>query len=274
MRPFASSMTSEKACPVTEFVAQLKKRSDTLKAQLQAAGTDEETVKERLKGLNDLISNLSPKTVYIYNAVNKSGEVGLLELKSTAHKAMKTAMNEYISDYNQDPTSLNSAEDDSGLWFDITRQGLGRDTEYDVKKCQIKTKNAQGKISFEDDRSPLSDSVVENYNNLAYDLTTVYQIKSYDQLAEILASNMAGIIDAVPDANLDVEPGLASTIAAVVQRTAPTLVAKPSTKVALKIDDSDDEEEEAPVAKATTSRKQPLVVDDDFMNQAKSILGD
>lgn len=165
-RPFASSITSEKRCPVTEYVAKLKVHAEAIESQMKAAGASKEAVNDRLKDLRELINNLSPKTVYVYNAVDKSGEVGLLELKSTAHKAMKSQMNQYIQDYNQDPTSLNSADDDSGVWFDITRQGLGRDTEYDVKKCQNKVKTTQG-ISFVDDRSPLPDSVVENYDNLA-----------------------------------------------------------------------------------------------------------
>ena len=148
-RPFASSMTSEKRCPVTEYVNELKKRADGLEAQLKASGASKDDVTACLKDLRELINNLSPKTVYIYNAADKAGEVGLLELKSTAHKAMKTQMNQYIQDYNQDPTSLNSADDDSGVWFDITRQGMGRDTEYDVQKCQTRVKNGASLESWQ-----------------------------------------------------------------------------------------------------------------------------
>jgi hypothetical protein len=82
-RPFASSMTSEKKCPVTEYVQALKKKSESLKAQMASSGLTEEVQKERLGALNKLISDLTPKTVYIYNAVDKAGEVGLLELNST-----------------------------------------------------------------------------------------------------------------------------------------------------------------------------------------------
>jgi hypothetical protein len=118
-RPFASSMTSEKKCPVTEYVGLLKKKAETLKSQLATAGISEEESKERLSALNKLISDLNPKTTYIYNAADKAGEVGLLELKSTAHKKIKTEMSEYIQTYNQDPTSLNSEETDSGVLVEI-----------------------------------------------------------------------------------------------------------------------------------------------------------
>lgn len=270
-RPFASSMTSEKKCPVTEYVAALKKKAESLKSQLAAAGVSEEDQKERLSALNKLISDLNPKTVYIYNAADKAGEVGLLELKSTAQKKMKAEMAQYIQDYNQDPTSLNSEDTDSGLWFNITRQGLGRDTEYDVKKMQIKTKNpTTGKISFEDDRSPLPDAVVENYDNLAYDLSAVYQVKSYDELAEVLEANMASLIEICPDADLSATSNVQVTKTAAPVKT----VAKPvGTKtVTLKMDD-EDEEQEVPVAKSVSRSAQVQAsADDDFLAEADALL--
>jgi len=284
-RPFASSMTSEKRCPVTEYVNELKKRADTLEAQLKASGSDKDAVTARMKDLRELINNLSPKTVYIYNAADKAGEVGLLELKSTAHKAMKTQMNQYIQDYNQDPTSLNSADDDSGVWFDITRQGLGRDTEYDVLKCQTRVKNGAA-LSFVDDRSPLPDSIIQNYDNLAYDLTSVYQVKSFDELNEILQANMAGIIDMVPDADLSVDADLAGHSAA--KKAAATPAAPAATKpagtktVALKLNDGDDDDVDTATTAKAVSQAQPaaaakkapstVAAGDDFMAEADAIL--
>jgi len=285
-RPFASSMTSEKRCPVTEYVNELKKRADGLEAQLKASGASKDDVTACLKDLRELINNLSPKTVYIYNAADKAGEVGLLELKSTAHKAMKTQMNQYIQDYNQDPTSLNSADDDSGVWFDITRQGMGRDTEYDVQKCQTRVKNGAS-LSFVDDRSPLPDNVVQNYDNLAYDLTSVYQVKTFDELNEILQANMPGIIEMVPDADLSVEASLASHAAAKAsaKAAAPAATAKTTgTKpVALNLSEDDDDVDQvsaktsAPAARQTQSapaaaKATSLSADDDLMAAADAIL--
>lgn len=266
-RPFASSMTSEKKCPVTEYVTQLKKKAETLKMQLAQAGMSEDESKERLATLNKLIADLNPKTVYIYNAADKSGDVGLLELKSTAQKKMKSVMTEYIQTYNQDPTSLNSEETDSGVWFDITRQGLGRDTEYDVKLVSIKSKNPQtGKITFEDDRSPLPDSIVENYDNLAYDLGSVYQVKSYDELTEILEANMLSLIEACPDADLGADIQPATKAAPVTKAAAKPTGSKP---VTLKMDD-DGDADAAPVNARTV--KQTNVADDDFLAEADALL--
>jgi hypothetical protein len=275
-RPFASSMTSEKRCPVTEFVTSLKKKAETLKASLQAAGENEENIVERLGSLNKLISDINPKTIYIYNAADKAGEVGLLELKSTAHKKMKAEMNQYVQDYNQDPTSLLSEDDDSGLWFDVTRTGLGFKTEYDVKKCQVKTKNPQtGKISFEDDRSALPEAVVENYADLAYDLTSVYQIKTYEELAEVLASNMERLVLEVPDADLTANHVVSNGKVAN-RQPAKTAVKAGAKAVATKFQDDDDVDADIEAVGGTPpagyTKKASAQVDDDFMNEADAIL--
>lgn len=266
MRPYASSMTSEKKCPVFEFVKVLKSQAEQLKSSLQAAGVGEAELKERLSPLYKTIQDLSPKTVYVYNAADKSGEVGLLELKSTAHKKMKQEMQQYVQDYNQDPTSLNSADDDSGVWFDVIRTGVGRDTEYDVKKCQVRTKTESGKVIFEDDRTALADSIVENYDNLGYDLTSIYQVKSYEELASILEANMEALIEACPDVDVNGSLQLESKPAPVAAK-AP--VSKPANKVNLKLDDVDDEDEEesAPVASSKASS-----FEDDFLKEADALL--
>lgn len=272
-RPFASSMTSEKKCPVTEYVTALKKKAELLKSQLAASGVSEEDQKARLGSLNKLISDLNPKTVYIYNAADRAGDVGLLELKSTAQKKMKAEMTSYIKDYNQDPTSLNSEDTDSGVWFNVKRSGEGRDTEYDVEKFQTKIKNATGKISFEDDRSPLPDSVVENYNELAYDLGSVYQIKTYDELVEILEANMESLIEVCPDADLNDTTNTVVKPSTPAAAPAKAVVKNAGTKpVTVRLDDEDDGDD-VPVVKTTSrSAKVQAAADDDFLAEADALL--
>jgi uncharacterized FlaG/YvyC family protein len=198
-RPFASSLTTEKRCPIFEYVEALQKKAEVIKAQLQTKGSSDEEVKEALKPLNKVISTLRPKTVFAYNASDKAGTVGILEVKSTAQKILKEQMMQYIKDYNQDPTSLNSDSDDSGVWFDFVRTGEFFDTEYDVQKLQTKTK-VNGQMTYIDDRSPLAENIVENYDDLAYNLGSIYQIKTYDQLREILMANLKTIVKDTPEA--------------------------------------------------------------------------
>ena len=282
VRPYASPLMTEKRCPVVEFIDELKERLSKMDGDLKARGFDEKSVTKHPKyaRLAQFIRDITPKTTYIYNAADKAGVVGLLELKSTAHKDMKTCMAEYIRDYNQDPTSLNSADDDSGIWFDVKRSGEGFSTEYKVVKVQQKVKESSGKVSFVDDRSPLADVIVENYDNLAYDLSSVYKSTSYDEVNEVLQANLDTFYKVCPEANLTVPVDLDSgddaaeapqAKAANPMTAAKPAVAKPAAKVALNLQDDDDVEvAPKPVKKAAPA---PVVADDDeFMAQADAIL--
>ena len=291
MRPFASSLTTEKRCPISEYTEALTKKADNIKAEMKTKGFSESEIKDKLKALSKLISDIRPKTVYAYNAINKAGEVGLLELKSTAHKKLKELMMSYIGDYNMDPTSLNAAADDSGVWFDFSATGEGFDRKYDVAKFQNKVKNANGKIAFEDDQSALPENVVQNYNSLAYDLGAIYQVKSYDTLRSILLANLKLLSEKMPEVIVegfddfaDVEDieindsgrsGGGNTGGTEEVEAAP--VAKPVGKktVALKLDSIDDDDDTATVAPTLSngSAKKNLAVDnDDIFAMADSIL--
>ena len=188
-------------------------------------------------------------------------------------------MMQYIKDYNQDPTSLNSADDDSGVWFDFVRTGTGFDTEYDVKKVQTKIKGPTGATMFADDRAPLSENVVESYADMAYDLSAIYQVKKYEELRQILLANVANIGGMFPDAHI---PRFTDSVAAPVATQAPAAT-KPAGKAPVLLNlDSDDEEQTsapAPAATVTTLRAPAPTMaattvqdDDDIFKMADSIL--
>lgn len=278
VRPFASPMMTEKRCPVMEYVDELKERLSKIDGDLKARGFDEKAVQKHpvYARLAKFTRDITPKTTYIYNAADKAGVVGLLELKATAHKDMKEKMNEYIRDYNQDPTSLNSADDDSGVWFNVKRSGEGFGTEYSVEKVQNKVKQGNQTV-FADDRSALPDAVVQNFDNLAYDLSSVYKSTTYDEISEILQANLDTFYEVCPEANLstpvdlDAEDVEVAPVKAARPATAATpTVTKPTGKVALQLKDEDDE---APAPKAAARTPAASVLDDDeFMAQADAIL--
>jgi hypothetical protein len=275
-RPFASSMATEKRDPVFEFVDELKARLTQMEGDLKARGLDEKTVRKhpKFERLSKFTRDITPKTTYIYNAVDKAGVVGLLELKSSAHKDMKAKMNEYIQDYNQDPTSLNSDEDDSGVWFNVLRSGEGFDTEYKVEKVQTKQK-VGGQLTFVDDRSPLPEVLVQNFANLAYDLSSIYKSTTYDELNEILQANLDKFYEICPEANLSVpinldEDDAPAAAPAAAVKPLPAKIAAPQGKKPVAL--IKDEEDEVP-AKAKRAVPAPAVADDDdFMKAADEIL--
>jgi hypothetical protein len=292
-RPFASPMTDgAKECPVKEYSDALTKFIDKQKAQLEAKGASEDKIKEKLKGLREVQWQIKVQHVYAYNAADKSGEVGLLEVKSTAHQGLKKMMNQYIKDYGQDPTSLNSdLKNDAGVWFNISKEGEGKMTEYDVAFAILKKKNADGELEKKDDRSPLSDNIVENYADLGYDLNAVYTRKTYDELKDLLVYNLSLLQDTCPEAILPgYEAGETSGDESddSEQEEEEEVQAKPASKpkVTLNLgsddDESDDEEEEEaprkPAPKAAPAKTAAPVTKakskDDIMAMAEDILGE
>lgn len=198
-RPYASSSTYEGQCPVYDYLDLLKVKIEQEKAAFVASGASEDQVKAKFESINKFISNIRPKTVYAYNASDKSGTVGVVELKSTAHKDVINVMSQYIKDYNQDPTSLNSDVSDSGVWINVKREGQGFDTKYSASKNQIMVKDANGVPQYQDDRSKLAENISASYDDLAYDLNTLYEKKTYDELKEILVANILNYAQDMPE---------------------------------------------------------------------------
>lgn len=260
-RPFATPMTDGEKCPVQEYNDALNVYIEERKDQLKTEGYSDNDIKAELEGLRSVQWNMRLQHFYAYNACDQAGSVGILELKSTAHKAMKKAMNQYIKDYGQDPTSLNFEEDDSGVWFNISKDGKGKETEYGVT-CHQTRQKMNGQIVKIDDRTALPEHVVSNYESLAYNLNSIYQRKTYDELYSMLLFNLALIAQEVPEAVLpgydisDVNVKAGTTI---LQETSedeeetPVVktTKKSAAKVTLNVDDED--EDETPVRKAPTA---------------------
>lgn len=292
-RPFASPMTDGGIdCPVKEYSDALTKFIDKQKSTLEAKGLSEDKVKDKLKDLREIQWKIKVQHTYAYNASDKSGEVGLLELKSTAHQGIKKMMNQYIKEYGQDPTTLESdLNDNAGVWFAITKEGENKNTTYTVAFNQTKKKMADGDVAKVDDRTPLSPNVVESYHDLGYDLNAIYMRKTYDELKEILMYNLALLAEDCPEAIL---PGYDVSGVAIassdddaepeVEQKAPV---KKSAKVNLNLGSDDEvaaDEEEAPVVVkkpiktvlkvAAPTSKPGKMSDAEIMAMADDILGE
>ena len=283
-RPFSSPLTEgEENCPVKEYQDALKAFIDKKKATLEADGASKSAIKEELKGLHEIQWQIKVQHLYTYNACDKSGNVGLLEIKSTAQKALKKKMSEYINLYGQDPTSLNAEGDDSGVWFNFLKEGIGKDTTYSVDFSKERFKDDQGRLVSVEDRSALAPNIVDSYGDLAYDLSTVYYKKNYNDLREILLYNLSLIGEELPEAVL---PGfeIGGSAPVQVQSEVETQTARPqgTKRVALNLGDDDDvpftggTKVSTPTPTSTTPvASAPADLDmDDIKDLADSVLGD
>lgn len=272
MRPFASPLATEGRCPIGEYVDRLKETAEKWKA--------EERPKEDQKFINELISRIRPKTTFFYNAIDKMGTVGILEVKPTAQDQLKKLMSEYIRDYNADPTSINSTNDDSGVWFCFERTGTGLSTEYHVSKNQTKEKLPDGRVIFVDDRTPLPDNVVQGYEGMAYDVHTLYQVCSYDDLLEILKSNIKAWnlpdeltygMDLTNVTPVSTSNGSAPSPSPQAPTAAQTATAR--SKVNLKLDDALPNEDDVDMPKKTAPAASAAGKAEDVFSMASRILG-
>jgi len=268
-RPYADCKPDEGSSPIWEYLDLLRPKVEKIKMELAAEGKTEEEIKAILKDTNIFISNLRPKGVYAYNMIDKSGSVGITELKTTAHKQMLKLMNDYIMDYNQDPTSLGSDAADSGVWTNVSRTGTNFDTAYEVKKNQIMVKDPNtGVPSYQDDRESIPESVATDYENMGYDLTAIYQKKSYDELREILVANLSILVKDNPylyiEEFADEEPAALATPTPVVD------VPQGKKPVDLKLDVTDEPVAEEAPAGAETGQEdmdELMKMADDVFNQ-------
>jgi len=279
--PFSSPFSiGDKDCPIHEYSTALKDHIETLKGKMKAKGWSDAKIKDKLKGLNEVQWNTRLSYSYAYNACDKSGNVGILELKTTAHKQMTKRFKEYITDYNQDPTSLNSnLREDSGVWMNILREGEGKNTTYSVEFNNVKRKDKEtGEVTLTVDRSPLPEAVSENFDDLGYDLFAIYRQKSYDDLREILMYNLSLFAKEIPEAIL---PGYEEALSlgksgSVVQAVEDEVeeetvipVKKASKKIVTQFDDDDEDEDEVVASKPAKGGDM-----DDLMAFADSILED
>ena len=278
-RPWASPLTDgEENCPVKEYQDALKAFIDKKKATLEAGGASKSTVKEELKGLYEIQWQIKIQHLYAYNACDKSGNVGLLEIKSTAQKALKKKMSEYINLYGQDPTSLNAEGDDSGVWFNFSKEGIGKDTTYSVDFSKERFKDDKGRLVSVEDRSALAPNVVDGYSDLAYDLSTIYYKKNYNDLREILLYNLSLIAEELPEVVL---PGFETSESAPVQTQGKVETSRTqgTKKVALNLSDDDDEAPFSDGTKVSTPITSTATASadldmDDIKDLADSVLGD
>lgn len=272
-KPFASPYSfGGDACPIHEYSQALALQLDTITEQMKANGSTREEIGAVVGAARNEQWKLKLQHGFFYNACDKSGDVGILELKATAHKALKAKMSQYIKDYGQDPTSMDSAADDSGVWFNITKTGKMKDTEYGAQFNETMEKDGSGRMVRIDDRSPLNDAVVERYHDdLGYDVYNLYKEVSYDELKAIVAYNITTLARDIPELAVDgfTDVDYVSPPPAVESTPKP----QGTKKVLLNLDDGEDDTP-APAAKATPVPAAATGGDDDIFAMADSILGD
>lgn len=171
-RPVVCSYHHEKTCPICQ--AAKAKEGEAERAKLLG---NEEQSKELAKEAQELRN----RKTFLYNAANKQGDTGMLELTKTAHEAVIELFSSYIKKYDKDPTSLKD-----GVWLEITREGKGFKTKYSVSLHRVTVKDADGELMEKLDRTPLAENILNNFEKLAVDIHSLYKPVPSTDLQRIL----------------------------------------------------------------------------------------
>ena len=202
IRPVPSLRSfGEKDCAIYSFYTALEAHLVELNTKLIKEGKSQAEATEELSLLEKFVSDSKPKIDYIYNAVDNQGKLGRLSLKKTAHEGVIKLFQEYINEFNSDPTSLNSDSSeegdsyDSGVWINIIKEGQGRyNTEYSVSFAMKKIKE-NGKTFEIKDTTPLPEAIVKNYNSVGYDLFDAYKKVSKEEIEYFMYWNALNFND-------------------------------------------------------------------------------
>jgi hypothetical protein len=264
-RPVASPFSfGEKNCPIFEYCNLLK---DKLTKELipkrhknNLSEEDSILLDKAIELIPKIESDIKPKKVFYYNAVNKSGKVAALQLKATANESLTKLMSEHLNVFNQDPTSLQSNDEECGVWWNFIREGVGRDTTYSVKKVEKIVKEGK-RVFTEPDTTPLSDNLVQNYEKLAVDIYNFHKRHTVEEVKEMLVkflkSKYTDILQFLEVKGFSL---LDESSEEKVVIEAPKATPKNNNKkINLKLDDEDDDIPEF----KPTKKKNPFEVDDE-----------
>jgi len=131
-------------------------------------------VSDKYKGLAAKANSLKSQHHYYVNAVDASGNIGILKLPKTALQALGVELKRLtgkVITSNTDAFDL-----DKGVWFEFTRIGKGmRDTKYTVQVNRIATTDAEGDVVEKINKTPLTKEFKEAYPTKGVDLDTLFK---------------------------------------------------------------------------------------------------
>ena len=206
-KPLACSYRGpERFCPICEQAREIRNTMDAMVADytVEEDGRKKtnwdsipDNVKAKHKELRDKWGAIRANRRYFYNAVDRAGDVGILQLTAKTGDALNAEIKVAVQQKNFNPLSLRD-----GCFFDIIKTKTGPlpiNVEYSVK-FNYKTQEVTtpgGEVVTADviERGSVSAALLENFEELAYDIHVLYPTRSAAELQAILNG------DPVPSTN-------------------------------------------------------------------------
>ena len=190
-RPIVCTYKYEGYCPICEVSRELYKKKTALVKEYMDADNKKvlwdrmpDSLKAQYTKLNQEWEDIKPTTQYFYNAIDLNHSIKILALSKMAHDGLKKKILDAMDKYGISPASLNA-----GCYFVISKIKIGtrvRDVKYEVDLYKQIEKDAQGNVIERILKTALPDAVINGYDKLAYDIHTLYTVRSSSDVAKIL----------------------------------------------------------------------------------------
>ena len=165
---------------------------------------------------------------YYYNALDESGTVGVLKIPKTAKDGLNEKIKDAVKRLGFNPLSLRD-----GCAFNIKRVRTGPnnfDVEYKVELVKVAVKDAAGDIVEKTPRSSVSEDLIQNFSERAYDIHTLYTVRPSSDLAKIMQGDTSVFAaEAAAKKTVQAERTASTAAAATAETIAPTTTEAPVT---------------------------------------------
>jgi hypothetical protein len=151
----------KKFCPL----AALAKKNELIYFTKKAEGAP----KEVLDALWRRMLDSNPKSIYLFNAVNKDGVVGLFEIGYTVFKKIENVL---IPKAREKQLSIYSVGK-NGVWIKFTRVSKGEKDNYSVELATVE-REVDGEMLSAIDRSPIPEATLRDLGKLGVDIHHIY----------------------------------------------------------------------------------------------------
>lgn len=190
-RPLACSKKTERFCPVCEEASNVYKEYERILGDFKSPdgkvnfkGMPDE-INKKQKSVKEIFDKLRAQRGYYYNAMDQSGTVGVLRLPKTAADELGDRILEAIQTMGFNPLSLKN-----GTLFNIKQVAKDgpkskMNVEYKVEFVRESENTADGVIQ-RIKKSSLPESVILNFEKLAYDVHTLYPTRTSAELKRVM----------------------------------------------------------------------------------------
>jgi hypothetical protein len=169
-------------CPACTWIEGKRNDYNKLLASLKEDKRSKEDIERMTGDQFKWLMRFNTQKGHYVNAMKQSGEIGRLFLKIKCKQNLDV-LNEKLK--AKDKNAISASK---GLWLVFSKEGKGTQTVYPVSVLQ-EDFQFNGQTFTKDKDAPLTADIINRMRTEAFDLATVYQDVTYDQILQLVGSS-------------------------------------------------------------------------------------